>query len=89
MCSVAAILHCQSQLTAVIRAEAENPKIWAQICVQNMAKLAHEATAVRRVLDPMLRYFDIGKHWSPGQGLALSVLRDLQILMERTGRVVD
>lgn len=55
--------------------------MWAQICVQHMAQLANEATAVRCVVEPMFSYFDIGKHWSPVDGLALAVLRNVQLLM--------
>lgn len=50
-----------------------------------MATLAKEATTVRRVLDPMFRYFDAGKHWSLERGLALVVLQNMQFLMEQTG----
>ena len=50
-----------------------------------MAKLAKEATTVRRVLEPMFRIFDTGKHWSPQHGLALCILYDMQQLMERSG----
>lgn len=65
--------------------EAEAPSIWAQICIQNMATLAKEATTVRRVLDPMFRFFDAGKHWSLERGPALVVLQNMQFLMEQTG----
>lgn len=67
------------------REEGENPKVWSKICLQNMAKLAKEATTVRRVLEPMFRIFDAGKHWSPQHGLALYILYDMQQLMERSG----
>lgn len=67
------------------REEAENPKVWSKLCLQNMAKLAKEATTVRRVLEPMFRIFDSGKHWSPQHGLALCILYDMQQLMERSG----
>jgi len=50
-----------------------------------MAALAQEATTVRRVLDPMFRYFDAGKHWSLERGLALVVLQNVQFLMDQTG----
>ena len=50
-----------------------------------MAKLAKEATTVRRVLEPMFRIFDSGKHWSPQHGIALCILYDMQQLMERSG----
>ncbi|XP_057870804.2 protein SEMI-ROLLED LEAF 2 isoform X1 [Cryptomeria japonica] len=65
--------------------EAEDPKVWSKICLQNMAKLAKEATTIRRVLEPMFRFFDSGKHWSLQNGLALCVLYDMQRLMEKSG----
>lgn len=55
--------------------------MWAQICIQHMAQLANEATIVRCVVEPMFIYFDIGKHWSPVDGLALAVLCNMQLLM--------
>ncbi|KAL3676460.1 hypothetical protein R1sor_026408 [Riccia sorocarpa] len=65
--------------------ESEQPKVWSQICVQNLARLARENTTVRRIMDPMLQYFDEGGHWSPEEGLALPVLREIQFFMIKTG----
>lgn len=65
--------------------EADAPSVWSQICIQNMGTLAKEATTVRRVLDPMFRYFDAKKHWSLERGLALVILQNMQFLMEQTG----
>ncbi|KAL2642862.1 hypothetical protein R1flu_010449 [Riccia fluitans] len=70
---------------SLTRIEMETPKVWSQICVQNMSRLAKEATTVRRILDPMFRYFDTGSHWDPEKGLALAVLRDMQHSMEKSG----
>ncbi|KAG6555111.1 hypothetical protein Mapa_003146 [Marchantia paleacea] len=67
------------------RIETETPKVWSQICVQNMARLAKEATTVRRILEPMFRYFDGYDHWAAEKGLALAVLRDMQHSMEKSG----
>jgi hypothetical protein len=39
--------------------------------------LAKESTTMRRVLDPMLSYFDKKKEWPPRHGLALLVLSDM------------
>ncbi|KAK1313502.1 hypothetical protein QJS10_CPA06g01533 [Acorus calamus] len=66
--------------------EAKSPEFWSRVCVHNMAKLAKEATTVRRVLDSLFRYFDNGNLWSPKHGLALCVLMDMHILMEKTGQ---
>lgn len=60
--------------------------VWSQVCIQNIARLAKEATTVRRVLEPIFRYFDTEKHWPP-EKLAIVVLRDLQHFMEASGSV--
>ncbi|XP_042379653.1 protein SEMI-ROLLED LEAF 2-like isoform X2 [Zingiber officinale] len=65
------------------------PAHWSKVCLQNMAKLAEEATTVRRVLEPLFRKLDSGKHWSPVKGIACSVLSELQLLMENSGQNND
>ncbi|KAE8652758.1 protein SEMI-ROLLED LEAF 2 isoform X2 [Cucumis sativus] len=65
--------------------EAKNPEFWSRICLHNIAKLAKEATTIRRVLESFFRYFDTGNLWSPKLGLGLSVLMDMQIIMENLG----
>lgn len=50
-----------------------------------MAKLAKEATTVRRVLESIFRYFDNRNLWSLQHGLAISVLSDTQSGMENSG----
>lgn len=50
-----------------------------------MAKLAKEATTIRRVLESLFRYFDNGNLWSLKHGLAISVLEDIQFLMDSSG----
>ncbi|XP_073038450.1 protein SEMI-ROLLED LEAF 2-like isoform X1 [Primulina eburnea] len=64
------------------REEAEMPKIWAQICIQRLVDLAKESMTMRLVLDPMLIYFDNGRHWAPNNGLALIVLSDMLYFLE-------
>lgn len=71
-----------------LREEVEMPKVWAQLCIQRMVELAKESTTMRRILDPMFVYFDIGRHWVPRQGLALVVLSDMSYLMESPGILV-
>ncbi|KAA8520232.1 hypothetical protein F0562_014488 [Nyssa sinensis] len=66
--------------------DARNPKFWSRVCLHNMVKLAKEATTVRRVLESLFRYFDNANLWSPEDGLALSVLLDMQLLMENSGQ---
>lgn len=50
-----------------------------------MAKLAKEATTIRRVLESIFRYFDHENLWSPQHGPSLSVLYDIQVAMEKYG----
>uniref|UniRef100_A0A0D9VT81 Uncharacterized protein n=1 Tax=Leersia perrieri TaxID=77586 RepID=A0A0D9VT81_9ORYZ len=63
----------------------ESPEVWAHICVQKLAELAKESTTLRRILDPMLSYFDKKKQWAPRQGLALLVLSDMSCLEKNSG----
>ncbi|KAL6647892.1 hypothetical protein ACP70R_015329 [Stipagrostis hirtigluma subsp. patula] len=64
----------------------ENPAQWARVCLRNMADIAKEATTVRRVLDPLFRLFDNQDCWSPENGIALSVLQEMQKLMDKSGQ---
>ncbi|KAJ4971996.1 hypothetical protein NE237_005095 [Protea cynaroides] len=66
--------------------DAKNPQIWSRVCLHNMAKLAKEATTMRRVLESLFRYFDNENLWSPDDGLALNVLLDMQQLIENSGQ---
>jgi len=67
------------------REDAKNPKFWSRVCLHNLAKLAKEATTVRRVLESLFRYFDFNEVWSTENGLAVYVLQDVQLLIERSG----
>jgi len=67
------------------REEIENPRVWAQICLQRMAELGKESSTMRRLLEPMLVYFDSGRHWSPQEGLAMKVLCDMAYFVEVPG----
>ncbi|GAV57300.1 hypothetical protein CFOL_v3_00838 [Cephalotus follicularis] len=66
--------------------DAQNPCFWSRVCLHNMAKLAKEATTIRRVLESLFRYFDNGFSWSPEHGLAFPVLKDMQFLMDGSGQ---
>ncbi|KAG8391231.1 hypothetical protein BUALT_Bualt01G0166300 [Buddleja alternifolia] len=66
-------------------ADTGSPIFWSRVCLNNMAKLAREATTVRRVLEALFCYFDQGNLWSPDHGLALSVLLDMQSILENSG----
>ncbi|KAM1335232.1 hypothetical protein ACFX2H_039337 [Malus domestica] len=63
-----------------------NPRFWSKVCLHKIAKLTKEATTVRRVLESLFRYFDNGDLWSPKHGLALSVLMDMQLIIENCGQ---
>ncbi|PON91725.1 Armadillo-type fold containing protein [Trema orientale] len=66
--------------------DAKNPCFWSRVCLHNMAKLAKEATTIRRVLESLFRYFDNGNLWSAENGLAFPVLNDMQYLMDHAGQ---
>ncbi|KAJ4844645.1 hypothetical protein Tsubulata_033636 [Turnera subulata] len=63
----------------------KNPSYWSRVCLYNMAKLAKEATTIRRLLEPLFHNFDSNNHWCPGTGVAYHVLVFLQSLLEETG----
>ncbi|KAM7264985.1 hypothetical protein ACFE04_002668 [Oxalis oulophora] len=66
--------------------DSQNPSYWSKVCLHNMAKLAKEATTIRRVLESLFRYFDVENLWSLENGPAFSVLKDMQFLMEESGQ---
>ncbi|KAB8089178.1 hypothetical protein EE612_014041 [Oryza sativa] len=66
--------------------ESESPNFWSGICLHNLARISREATTVRRVLEAIFRYFDNNNLWSPSKGLALCVLLDMQIVIEKSGQ---
>jgi hypothetical protein len=68
------------------REERECPVVWSHICVEKLAELAKESTTMRRILDPMLSYFDMKKQWALRHGLALLVLSDMSCLGKSSGR---
>ncbi|XP_051138903.1 protein SEMI-ROLLED LEAF 2-like [Andrographis paniculata] len=76
------IVNDKGQLN-VSAQELENPCFWSRVCLHNMAKLGKEATTMRRVLESLFRYFDTENLWN---GIALPVLRDMQLLMDDTGQ---
>lgn len=61
------------------------PSYWSRVCLQNMARLAKEATTIRRVLEPLFHNFDAEKQWASEKGLACSVLTYLHFLLEESG----
>lgn len=69
----------------VYRDTAKDPAYWSKVCLCNMAKLAKEATTVRRVVEPLFHNFDTENHWSLEKGAACSVLMYLQSLLAESG----
>ncbi|KAJ8556399.1 hypothetical protein K7X08_029790 [Anisodus acutangulus] len=65
--------------------DSKNPRFWSKVCLHNMARLAKEATTVKRVLESLFHYFDNASLWSPHHGVALSILLDMQFIMENSG----
>ncbi|KDP42800.1 hypothetical protein JCGZ_23742 [Jatropha curcas] len=63
----------------------KSPSYWSRVCLHNMAKLAKEATTVRRVLEPLFHNFDTNNHWPLERGVAYPVLIYLQSLLEEAG----
>ncbi|PSS35864.1 hypothetical protein CEY00_Acc00282 [Actinidia chinensis var. chinensis] len=63
----------------------KSPSYWSRVCLYNMARLAKEATTVRRVLEPLFHSFDADNHWSSEKRLACSVLTYMQLLLEESG----
>ncbi|MCO5547331.1 hypothetical protein L7F22_000779 [Adiantum nelumboides] len=60
----------------------EIPSVWAQLCIEKIAQFCKEATTTRGYLEPLFFHFDLGKHWSLKQGLALTVLQQILHFVE-------
>ncbi|KAE8718344.1 putative serine/threonine-protein kinase GCN2-like [Hibiscus syriacus] len=67
----------------------KSPSYWSRIILRNIARLAKEATTIRRVLEPLFHNFDAENHWSHEKGVAFTLLMYLQLLMEETGQKSD
>ncbi|XP_023548112.1 uncharacterized protein LOC111806846 isoform X1 [Cucurbita pepo subsp. pepo] len=63
----------------------KNPSYWSRVCLCNMARLAKEATTVRRMFEPLFHHFDTENQWSLEKGLACSVLSFMQSLLAESG----
>ncbi|CAI0393835.1 unnamed protein product [Linum tenue] len=79
------IISENGELINISMEESKDPSFWSRVCLRNMAQLAKEATTMRRVLESLFRYFDSGDLWAPDDGLALSVLLDMQSIVENSG----
>ncbi|KHN33312.1 Protein EFR3 like B [Glycine soja] len=65
--------------------DTKDPAYWSKVCLYNIAKLAKEATTVRRVLELLFHNFDSENHWSSEKGVASCVLMYLQSLLAESG----
>ncbi|KAI4386518.1 hypothetical protein MLD38_004446 [Melastoma candidum] len=68
------------------REDAKDPSFWSHACINNMTKLAKEATTIRRILECLFRFFSSGDSWSLERGFAIQILKDMQQLMESSGQ---
>ncbi|XP_078438492.1 protein SEMI-ROLLED LEAF 2 [Wolffia australiana] len=68
------------------REEVEKPGVWAQICMQKIVEVAKEISTMRRILEPMLLYFDSRKQWIPDHGLSTLVLSDISHWINGSGK---
>ncbi|XP_023004440.1 uncharacterized protein LOC111497749 isoform X4 [Cucurbita maxima] len=84
MCSWRMIVTEKGEIVVSLE-DAQNPEFWSRVCLRNLAKLAKEVTTMRRVFECFFRYFDNGNLWSPKLGIGLSVLMDMQLIMENLG----
>ncbi|CAI9777038.1 unnamed protein product [Fraxinus pennsylvanica] len=82
--SISKLFSAKTELISVTET-AKSPSYWSRVCLHNIAKLAKEATTVRRVLEPLFHCFDTENYWLPEKGLACSVLIYLQSLLEESG----
>lgn len=76
-------------VSPLCREEIENPKLWAQFCLQKIVEMVKESITVRHILDPMFNYFDTGNHWDPRRGLSVFVLSDVTRLMKFSGILIN
>ena len=67
--------------------DAKSPCFWSRVCLHNMAKLATEATTMRRILESLFRYFDNEDLWPVSRGVAFPVLKDMQTIIDESGEI--
>ncbi|KVH94768.1 Armadillo-type fold [Cynara cardunculus var. scolymus] len=67
--------------------DAKSPCFWSRVCLHNMAKLATEATTMRRILESLFRYFDNENLWPISRGVAFPVLKDMQTIIDESGEI--
>lgn len=80
------IVDEKGELT-VTAEEAKSPSFWSRVCLHNMAKLAKEATTMRRILESLFRCFDNENLWLASRGVAFPVLKDMQTIIDDSGEI--
>ncbi|XP_076884449.1 protein SEMI-ROLLED LEAF 2-like [Bidens hawaiensis] len=78
------IVNEKGEVTVTLE-DAKNPSFWSRVCLHNMAKLAKEATTMRRILESLFRCFDNENLWLASRGVALPVLKDMQAIIDESG----
>ncbi|XP_071715628.1 protein SEMI-ROLLED LEAF 2-like isoform X2 [Rutidosis leptorrhynchoides] len=67
--------------------DAKSPGFWSRVCLHSMAKLAKEATTMRRILESLFRCFDNENLWPSSRGVAFPVLKDMQTIIDESGEI--
>ncbi|KAL8232689.1 hypothetical protein R6Q57_002467 [Mikania cordata] len=65
--------------------DATSPFFWSRVCLHNMARLAKEATTMRRILESLFRCFDNENLWLSSRGVVFPVLKDMQTIIDESG----
>ncbi|KAI3806547.1 hypothetical protein L1987_22454 [Smallanthus sonchifolius] len=82
--SWSAIVNEKGEVT-VAPEDAKSSSFWSRVCLHNMAKLATEATTMRRILESLFRCFDNENLWPASRGVAFPVLKDMQTIIDESG----
>ncbi|KAF5785876.1 hypothetical protein HanRHA438_Chr10g0446221 [Helianthus annuus] len=82
--SWSAIVNEKGEVTVTLE-DAKSPCFWSRVCLHNMAKLAKEATTMRRILESLFRCFDNENLWRASRGVAFPVLKDMQTIVDESG----
>ncbi|KAK1412920.1 hypothetical protein QVD17_34524 [Tagetes erecta] len=78
------VVNEKGELT-VTSQDAKSPCFWSRVCLHNMAKLAKEATTMRRILESLFRCFDNENLWPASRAVAFPVLKDMQTIIDESG----
>ncbi|KAI3732997.1 hypothetical protein L1987_64211 [Smallanthus sonchifolius] len=79
-----AIVNEKGEVTVTLE-DAKSTCFWSRVCLHNMARLAKEATTMRRILESLFRCFDNENLWPSSRGVAFPVLKDMQTIIDESG----